>query len=129
MAALEIRIAAVLLAGLPTPAAAADELLLFSQRSFQGMTFRLEGSSASMAFAPRSVRVAEGSAWQLCPRPFFGGTCVTIDRPNPALALPRGFSGIVRSARPVASGGQGARPNDAGTGAAAPAARGEAPDP
>ena len=81
-----------------TPASA--EVALFSQRDFQGARYGLEAPSSNMSFSPRSVRVAE-TAWELCPRPFFGGTCLRIDKNRSNLSLPRAFSGVVRSARPL----------------------------
>ncbi|WP_181160138.1 beta/gamma crystallin-related protein [Sandaracinobacter neustonicus] len=82
-------------------APAAAEIAMFSQRNFQGARYSLEAESANMNFSPRSVRVLEGQAWQICPRPFFGGDCRTIHESNPKLNLPRAFSGMVRSARPL----------------------------
>ena len=84
-------------------APAAAEVALFSQRNFQGARYALVSESANMNFSPRSIRVMPGEAWQICPRPFFGGDCRTITEPNAKLNLPRAFSGMVRSARPVAS--------------------------
>lgn len=82
-------------------APAAAEIAMFSQRNFQGARYALETESANMSFSPRSVRVASGQAWQICPRPFFGGDCRTISQSDGNLNLPRAFSGIVRSARPA----------------------------
>ena len=87
---------AVLLAS--TPASA--EVALFSQREFQGARYDLEAASSNMTFSPRSVRLAD-TPWELCPRPFFGGTCLKIDSSRAKLSLPRAFSGMVRSARPL----------------------------
>ncbi|PZU49911.1 MAG: hypothetical protein DI568_04625 [Sphingomonas sp.] len=84
-------------------APAAAEVAMFSQRNFQGARYALVTESANMNFSPRSIRVVPGEAWQICPRPFFGGDCRTITEPNAKLNLPRAFSGMVRSARPVAS--------------------------
>lgn len=81
-------------------APASAEVALFSQRDFQGARYGLEAASSNMTFSPRSVRVAE-TPWELCPRPFFGGTCLRIDKNRSNLSLPRGFSGVVRSARPI----------------------------
>lgn len=81
-----------------TPASA--EVALFSQRDFQGARYGLETASSNMSFSPRSVRVAE-TPWELCPRPFFGGTCLKVKKNQPNLSLPRAFSGVVRSARPL----------------------------
>lgn len=84
-------------------APAAAEVAMFSQRNFQGARYALVTESANMNFSPRSIRVVPGEAWQICPRPFFGGDCRTITEPNAKLNLPRAFSGMVRSARPVAN--------------------------
>lgn len=81
-----------------TPASA--EVALFSQRDFQGARYSLEAASSNMSFSPRSVRVTD-TPWELCPRPFFGGTCLKIDKNRSNLSLPRAFSGVVRSARPL----------------------------
>lgn len=82
---------------------ATAEVALFSQRDFQGARYSLEAASSNMSFSPRSVRIAD-KPWQLCPRPFFGGTCLTIDATRSNLSLPRAFSGMVRSARPLDEG-------------------------
>ena len=79
---------------------ASAEVAMFSQRDFQGARYSLESSSSNMSFSPRSVRVTE-TAWELCPRPFFGGTCLIVKSNSKNLSLPRAFSGMVRSARPV----------------------------
>ena len=79
---------------------ATAEVALFSQRDFQGARYSLEAASSNMSFSPRSVRIAD-KPWELCPRPFYGGTCLTIDSTRPNLSLPRAFSGMVRSARPL----------------------------
>jgi hypothetical protein len=86
--------------GLLLPAAASAEVAMFSQRSFQGARYALESESANMNFSPRSVRVSADQPWDLCPRPFFGGACITVSRNSDNLNLPRAFSGMVRSARP-----------------------------
>lgn len=82
------------------PAAVTAEVAMFSQRSFQGARYALESESQNMSFSPRSVRVAADKPWDLCPRPFFGGTCLTVSHNSDNLNLPRAFSGMVRSARP-----------------------------
>lgn len=84
---------------------AAAEVAMFSQRNFQGARYSLSTESANMNFSPRSIRVVPGEPWQICPRPFFGGDCRTIEKPNAKLTLPRSFSGMVRSARPLAAPG------------------------
>lgn len=90
------------------------EVVMFSQRNFQGSSYALEAASSSLSFSPRSVRVLPDQPWELCPRPFFGGTCITVSEANPKLNLPRGFSGMVRSARPAPAatpdGSKAARP-------------------
>lgn len=85
-------------------APAAAEMAMFSQRSFEGARYSLEAESGSISFSPRSIRVLADQPWQLCPRPFFGGTCVVVSEPNAKFNLPRAFSGVVRSARPMAPG-------------------------
>ena len=84
------------------------EMVMFSQRNFQGTSYALQTASNSLSFSPRSARVLPDEPWELCPRPFFGGTCVTVSKAEPTLNLPRAFSGMVRSARPAAGKGQGA---------------------
>jgi hypothetical protein len=98
--------AALALLGAAMPASA--EMVMFSQRSFQGTSYALQSAGNSLSFSPRSVRVLPDQPWELCPRPFFGGTCITVSDADPKLNLPRGFSGMVRSARPA-----GAAPSDA----------------
>lgn len=88
---------AVLCAALPVSA----EMVMFSQRNFQGTSYALQAASNSLSFSPRSVRVLPGQPWELCPRPFFGGTCLKVSEADAKLSLPRGFSGMVRSARPA----------------------------
>jgi hypothetical protein len=82
-----------------TPASA--EMVMFSQRNFQGTSYALQSASNSLSFSPRSARVLPDQPWELCPRPFFGGPCITVSEANPKLNLPRSFSGMVRSARPA----------------------------
>jgi hypothetical protein len=91
---------AVAAAVLLLPAAAKAEVVMFSQRGFQGARYALERESGNMNFSPRSIRLAQGEAWDLCPRPFFGGACLTVSATTDPLSLPRAFSGMVRSARP-----------------------------
>ena len=86
--------ALALCAALPVSA----EVAMFSQRNFQGARYSLEQEATNIMFSPRSVRVAD-ETWELCPRPFFGGTCLTVSENVPNLSLPRAFSGMVRSAR------------------------------
>lgn len=90
-------LALALSAALPVSA----EVVMFSQRNFQGARYALEQEATNIMFSPRSVRVA-GEAWELCPRPFFGGTCLTVSENVSNLSLPRAFSGMVRSARKAA---------------------------
>ena len=90
----------LLLLLLVAAAPASAEVALFSQRDFQGARYGLETASSNMSFSPRSVRVAD-KPWELCQRPFFGGTCLRVDGNRSNLSLPRAFSGVVRSARPV----------------------------
>jgi hypothetical protein len=92
-------LAALALLGAPGPAAA--EMVMFSQRNFQGTSYALQSAGNSLSFSPRSVRVLPDQPWELCPRPFFGGACITVSEADPKLNLPRGFSGMVRSARPA----------------------------
>lgn len=96
-----IRMAAGL-AALCSALPASAEMVMFSQRNFQGTSYALQAASNSLSFSPRSVRVLPGQAWELCPRPFFGGTCLKVSEADAKLSLPRGFSGMVRSARPAA---------------------------
>lgn len=93
-------LAALALMGASLPVSA--EMVMFSQRNFQGSSYALKAASTNLSFSPRSVRVLPEQPWQLCPRPFFGGSCITVAEANPQLNLPRGFSGMVRSARPAA---------------------------
>jgi hypothetical protein len=86
------------------------EMAMFSQRNFQGSSYALQAASNSLSFSPRSVRVLTDQPWELCPRPFFGGTCITVSKAEPKLNLPRAFSGMVRSARPAQSGGPATDP-------------------
>ncbi len=89
-----------------TPASASEtssELKLFRERNFRGAMMVLEEASSSISFSPRAVRVGKGGAWMLCPRPFFGGQCKTVDKDIADLRLPRAFSGTVQSARPIAT--------------------------
>jgi hypothetical protein len=97
-------LAALVLLGCALPASA--EMVMFSQRNFQGTSYALQAAGNSLSFSPRSVRVLPDQPWELCPRPFFGGTCITVSDAQPKLSLPRGFSGMVRSARPAAGKGQ-----------------------
>jgi hypothetical protein len=94
------------LALLGTATTAQAEMVMFSQRNFQGTSYALTAASSSLSFSPRSARVLPDEPWELCPRPFFGGTCVIVSKAEPKLNLPRGFSGMVRSARPAAGRGQ-----------------------
>jgi hypothetical protein len=95
-----VRIAAVATLLALGPAAASAEIAMFSQRNFQGARYALDSESGNMSFSPRSVRVTDAQPWDICPRPFFGGACLTISRSTDNLNLPRAFSGMVRSARP-----------------------------
>jgi hypothetical protein len=76
-------------------------LTLFDRRNFAGSQQRLERDEPQMQFTARSARIV-GGRWRLCERPFFGGRCVTVDRDQPTLDLPRAFGGMVRSAKPEA---------------------------
>jgi hypothetical protein len=83
-----------------TATAAKAELRLFDQRSYQGRQVAIERETSNMSFSARSSKIVNG-AWEVCPRPFFGGTCVRLDSDQPNLNLPRAFSGMIRSARPA----------------------------
>ena len=96
-----VGIAIALVAGFAAAAPASAEIVLFSQRNFQGARYSLEKESHTMSFSPRSARVVAGEVWEICPRPFFGGTCVKVSKNKPSLSLPRAFSGVVRSARMI----------------------------
>ena len=119
-----VGIAVALMVGFAAAAPAAAEIALFSQRNFQGARYSLEKDSANMSFSPRSARVAAGDTWEICPRPFFGGTCVKLAGNKPGLSLPRAFSGVVRSARRI-----GSKPPPAEVVAPPPAPRPEAVKP
>jgi hypothetical protein len=106
-----------LVASLAAPASA--EVAMFSQRNFQGARYDLIADSPNMNFSPRSVRITEAEAWQLCPRPFFGGACIAVKASSASISLPRAFSGVVRSARPL--------PSSASQGKAAPQNKAEPP--
>lgn len=90
----------LLLVPLLTASAAQAELRLFDQRGFQGRQVAIEREASNMSFSARSSKVVSG-AWDVCPRPFFGGTCIRLDSDQPKLNLPRAFSGMIRSARPA----------------------------
>lgn len=81
------------------PASAGIEL--FNQPEFKGAAAPLSSASSNMNFTPRSVRV-DDAPWEICPRPFFGGSCMRLDSTRSNFNLPRAFSGTVRSARPLA---------------------------
>ncbi len=98
---------------LTASATARAEMVMFSQRNFQGTSYALTAASSSLSFSPRSVRVLPEEPWELCPRPFFGGTCITVSDAQPKLNLPRAFSGMVRSARPAAGTAQAPETNPA----------------
>lgn len=108
-------VAALVTALVAAPVSA--EVALFSQRDFQGARYGLGTASSNMSFSPRSVRVAD-TPWELCPRPFFGGTCLQIDKNQPNLSLPRAFSGVVRSARPLDGSKPGEKADDEAQGKA-----------
>ncbi len=86
---------------------ASAEMVMFSQRNFQGTSYALRVAGNSLSFSARSFRVLPDQPWELCPRRFFGGTCITVSDADPKLNLPGGFSGMVRSARPAAAAGTG----------------------
>ncbi|WP_199555024.1 beta/gamma crystallin-related protein [Sandaracinobacteroides hominis] len=90
----------LLLTLLVVSAPASAGITLFNQPGFTGNQHALTRASNNMSFTPRSVKV-DGEAWELCPRPFFGGTCLRVDADRTNLNLPRAFSGTVRSARPA----------------------------
>lgn len=92
--------ALVLAAALLSASAAQAELRLFDQRSFQGRQLAIEREASNMNFSARSAKIVNG-AWEVCPRPFFGGSCLLLDSDKPSLNLPRAFSGMIRSARPA----------------------------
>ncbi len=95
-------LAGVALAGTgPAMADERRELTLFSQRGETGARHTLTRESPNMLFSPRSARVTGAGGWQLCARPFFGGACTVVAEGSAELNLPRGFSGTVRSARPL----------------------------
>lgn len=95
-----IAVAALIAAG-PAMAEAPRELTLFGQRDQQGASYALSKERPNMVFSPRSARVTGAGGWQLCARPFFGGACTVVAETTGQLTLPRGFSGTVRSARPL----------------------------
>lgn len=113
---------------------ASAQLALHDRPSHKGASMMLRQAESSMRFAPRSLDAA--GPWELCPRPFFGGECMTVEGSKPQFNLPRRFSGTVASARPVPVGknapagvakpaaDKAARP--AADGAARPAADGAA---
>jgi hypothetical protein len=113
----------ILLMPLLGASAAQAELRLFDQRSFQGRQMAVEREMNNINFSPRSSKIVNG-AWEVCPRPFFGGTCVRLDSDQPNLNLPRAFSGMIRSARPVPAPEPAAR----GAGRQSPATAEEKPD-
>lgn len=90
----------LLLAILLVSAPASAGITLFNQPGFSGNRHVLVRASNNMSFAARSVKI-DGEAWELCPRPFFGGACVRVEADRTHLNLPRAFSGTVSSARPV----------------------------
>ncbi|MCG2839625.1 beta/gamma crystallin-related protein [Sandaracinobacter sp. RS1-74] len=98
---MRLLLATLILAVAPAPAAA--EMVMFSQRNFQGASYALTNDSSNVNFSPRSVRLLD-TPWELCPRPFFGGNCIRVETSDPKLNLPRAFSGQVRSARKLAAG-------------------------
>jgi hypothetical protein len=88
----------VALLALAAPALAQGTL--FSQRDFGGTRLTLAVKEPNMSFSARSIELQAGG-WELCPRPFFGGACISVTESRPTLSLPRAFSGVVRSARPL----------------------------
>jgi hypothetical protein len=81
-------------------APAMADAMLFARRDFGGMRFALTREEPNMSFSARSIRIDE-RPWELCPRDFFGGNCIRVAASSPKLNLPRAFSGVVRSARPL----------------------------
>jgi len=77
------------------------QFTLFRDRNFAGPSMVMHESSSSFSFSPRSARLS-GGAWLICARPFFGGRCDEVRADTAKLNLHRSFSGMVRSARPVA---------------------------
>lgn len=87
---------------LAAPASAGDsKLTLFRDRNFNGPAVTLTEANSNFTFSPRSVKLS-GTPWLLCERPFFGGRCQEERGDEARLNLHRSFSGMVRSARPVA---------------------------
>jgi hypothetical protein len=106
-----MRAVLLLVGGLLAGAPATAEIRLFDQRGFQGRQVAMERESSNMSFAARSAKLV-GASWEICPRPFFGGNCLTLESDQPNLNLPRAFSGTIRSARPKRSGSD--RPAESG---------------
>lgn len=98
MNAASVLMALGLLANAASPAAALD---LFRERNFRGVTMTVPEADSNMRFSARSLKTG-GGEWMLCPRPFYGGTCITVNKDTADLRLPRGFSGEVKSVRPIA---------------------------
>lgn len=98
-----VRFATAVMAVFTAATPVAAEIVMFSQRNFQGARYALEKDSSNIVFSPRSARVAAGDVWEICPRPFFGGKCMSVSANKPGISLPRAFSGVVRSARLVSS--------------------------
>jgi hypothetical protein len=95
-------LACAIIAVSATPSVSA-ELKMFRERNHRGAMMVLQEAGSSISFSPRSLRVGDGGAWLICPRPFFGGQCKTVDKDTADLRLPRAFSGTVQSARPLAT--------------------------
>jgi hypothetical protein len=74
---------------------------LYRQTGMRGQSLAIDRDQPRMHFAARSLRAS--GRWSLCPRPFFGGTCIEVDGEVDDLRLPRGFSGAVRSVKLLAA--------------------------
>lgn len=58
-----------------------DEITFFSARSFTGNRLTVTGPTPNlrMRFRPRSIQIAPGDRWQICPRTNYRGACQILD--------------------------------------------------
>lgn len=84
------------------------EAIIYRDSMYRGpaVNVRQPNPNLGLAWPVTSIRVKSGS-WQVCSRPNYTGTCITISSDQPGFAGRLGPRSALQSMRPIAGGGGG----------------------
>ena len=91
----------------PKSPARSGELVLYEQANFNGDTYEVDRNNTYIHtdWNVASIAIHDGDSWQICNKPRFQGTCITLTQSYPD-ASTIGVMGQVPSAKRISTAGK-----------------------